>query len=1026
MAGKSLNDFVCEDSDELSKEPRSSLVRKQTDGRDYGVRTWSDLFELQMPSQNSSVRTADKRPLASDDANAHKMTPDQNRTKRRKIGRETPADQKAVPSTPSKLATPTGKTSGKKRRRSSAKEAGGMGQHGSKQVISKPTTIVQKTGDEASSALSKRSGESSSKDVELSSQSGTAAKWSISYNVGGRFSDVDPIFTADEQHFILVSNSTARIFSMATSCPVRALEVPQGMQGITACKLSPTNAEHLYMSTSSGSILKWNWVSGEQIQTWNVSPNVVDFAVCQSRGSGKASSDEDLVFSMNEGEGKTTILVNGGSSAPKPDQPKKVIREFLGAAKDIKVAAGGKIIVVIDHERLLLGYTTKCTSDTLQSLKYTWLEVTLPVSTTCSDLRERPSLPNSGIIDLVLGEKNGSILIYHDLLNSLLRVEKGADPGSSLVTNRLHWHRNTVKTVKWSKDGNYIISGGLESVIVQYQLDSGRKQFLPHLSSHICSLTVSPTGKSYAVRLADNSAMVISTAELRPIAYVSGLQLPTAAKKDKLPTSNVPAVLHPIVPDHLLLAVASAPARSPETPPSASFLQTFDLSSGQHVSRQALARTNASVIKTGPQGTDLTTPDVKHINISSSGDWLATIDEWSQYPEDVNVLHPKSLPSGKGKKEIFLKFWRWNESAKEWELSTRIDAPHSNAPFGPTKVLDLASNPAGLAFATIGEDAVVRIWSPSARYRNGQRLKDKRDQSLETWRAVHAIQLEKLVSGHYSPSKTASLAFSDDGSVLAVCWTGQGGSRLVYLINPETGEICHTRDNLYLGTPRGVGFLDRYVIILSDQLVIWDTVADKIKLIMLTEGKSASSVADSYSKILAINRKSQTFAVTFASSIRKGDKSSGERGRVVSVGFHVVVFDIRSLRPVFQSKLSHACSSLQPDLRTGEYVLIDSAAEIQRVSSGASQAIVRAAPESATALHTGLDNIFGAYGSLEKGLPGAGGLVPTTRQVGGEQVVAETGNLSDIFDVGPSFVLPGVDTLFEDVVKHFTGNTVAA
>ncbi|KAK2802522.1 hypothetical protein FQN50_007328 [Emmonsiellopsis sp. PD_5] len=959
------------------------------------------------------------------------MTPDQNRTKRRKIGRETPADQKAVPSTPSKPATPTGKTSGKKRRRSSAKEPGGVGQHGSKEVKSKPDPTLQKTGDEASSALSKRSGESPSKDVDLSSQSRTAAQWSISYNVGGRFSDVDPIFTADEQHFILVSNSTARIFSMATSCPVRALQVPQGMQGITACKLSPTNAEHLYMSTSSGSILKWNWVSGEQIQTWNISPNVVDFAVCQSKGSGKASSGEDVVFSMNEGEGKTTILVNGGSSAPKPDQPKKVIREFSGAAKDIKVAAGGKIIVVINHERLLLGYTSKCTSDTLQSLKYTWLEVTLPISATCSDLRERPSpaqssLPTSGIIDLVLGEKNGSILIYHDLLNSLLRAEKGADSGSSLITNRLHWHRNTVKTVKWSKDGNYIISGGLESVLVQYQLDSGRKQFLPHLSSHICSLTVSPTGKSYAVRLADNSAMVLSTAELRPIAYVSGLQLTTAAKKDKLATSSVPAVLHPIVPDHLLLAVACAPARSLETPPSASFLQTFDLSSGQHVSRQALARTNASVIKTGPQGTDLTTPDVKHINISSSGEWLATIDEWSQYPEDVNVLHPKSLLSGNGKKEIFLKFWRWNESTKEWELSTRIDAPHSNAPFGPTKVLGLASNPAGLAFATIGDDAVVRIWSPSARYRNGQRLKDKRDQSLATWRAVHTIQLEKLVTGHNNPSRAASLAFSDDGSVLAVCWTGQGGSRLVYLINPETGEICHTRDNLYLGTPRGVGFLDRYVIILSDQLVIWDTVADKIKLITLTEDKSTSSVANSYSKILAINRKNQTFAVTFASSTRQVGKSSKERARVISVHFHVAIFDIRSLRPVFQSKLSHPCSSLQPDLRTGEYVLIDSAAEIQRISSGASQAIVRAAPESATALHTGLDNIFGAYGSLEKALPGAGGLVPTTRQVGGEQVAVETGNLSDIFDVGPSFVLPGVDTLFEDVVKHFTGNTVAA
>src|SRR5438034_8107676 len=168
----------------------------------------------------------------------------------------------------------------------------------------------------------------------------------------------------------------------------------------------------------------------------------------------------------------------------------------------------------------------------------------------------------------------------------------------TLVCQKVIW----LKTTNHST-GNYIISGGLETVLVLWQLDTGRKQFLPHLSSPICNLVVSPTGKSYAVKLADNTAMVLSTSNLRPIASMSGLQLPSdadlAGRKphtkgsiSKYPEVEIddgqicdilPAVLHPVNTDHLLLATPSDPV-SRKNSSNVSFLQTFDLRSGHHIS----------------------------------------------------------------------------------------------------------------------------------------------------------------------------------------------------------------------------------------------------------------------------------------------------------------------------------------------------------------------------------------------------------------------------------------------------------
>src|SRR5690242_11767197 len=79
-------------------------------------------------------------------------------------------------------------------------------------------------------------------------------------------------------------------------------------------------------------------------------------------------------------------------------------------------------------------------------------------------------------------------------------------------------------TRKLTSVGHYLISGGFETVLVIWQLSTGKQQTLPHLTAAVESIVVSPQGASYAVTLANNSVLVLSTSELEAKTNIVGMQ----------------------------------------------------------------------------------------------------------------------------------------------------------------------------------------------------------------------------------------------------------------------------------------------------------------------------------------------------------------------------------------------------------------------------------------------------------------------------------------------------------------------
>lgn len=565
---------------------------------------------------------------------------------------------------------------------------------------------------------------------------------------------------------------------------------------------------------------------------------------------------------------------------------------------------------------------------------------------------------------------------------------------------------------------------------------------MPHFPSAIRELVISPTGRLYVCRLADNSTIVLSAAELRPIATINGLQLPSSTPKQgrtaesgAIAGLSVPAIFHPQKPEHLLVAI---PARGDDSEDNVSMLQTFNVQTGSHISRQSLTRTNITVLNKGPEGTVITTPNIQHLDISEDGKWLATVERWQPHRADVDALNRTSLhetSNSHGHAEIFLKFWTWNDSTMLWELATRIDTPHFRAAIsasGPAEVLCLASRPGRHEFATFGADGVLRIWQVVARYPSSAKKNKQvqRGRMEHTWKCQTVMDLAGnagLESDTAGALSVASMCYSGDGSVLAICVRDA-----VHLIDAHRWALHATRSGISSGDAFSVKFLGRFVVVVSKQsITLWDVVDDVVQPISQSQsnpdsgdndGDDDSAAPNDDNILLAVNPTTDTFAVATqrAAKSNKSNKSKSKAHRKAKTWAVSVYSRLQSSTsgPVFKATLGAAPRALLADPSRGDYVVLDAEANVKRLMSAAAVGAhsedgvqsVTISADVAEQLQAGLQRMFGSIVAGKS----------TTTTVNDEDAAhggSGKSRIDAIFDRVPAYALPPVDALFGDVVK---------
>ncbi|CCU78026.1 WD domain-containing protein [Blumeria hordei DH14] len=842
-----------------------------------------------------------------------------------------------------------------------------------------------------------------------------AQPWKLSTSIGGRMITSDPVFTPDERHLIVATRTTIQVYTTADSLLARSIRLKldssllSSTQIVTTC-LSPSNADMIWVACSNGSVFSVNWTNGSGADSfWTVSSTgCIHMTVASMESHGRK---RDVVFTTEarkEGGFRTTA-----NELAEPDGTIAIAARTIYTSQEpiqfLKATRDGSIIVGASGKRILVGRLRSTEFNTVDKIKFEFRTFESNEFITSLDLKvslqnevevtRKDKLQKTPVVDLVVGNIKGVIFVHYNIAGELFGQSKNGLllSTTNLVPPRLHWHRQAVNSIKWSLDG------GKETVLVLWQLESGKKDFLPHMSATIENIAVSPKGSSYAIQLSDNSTIVLSTADLLPKMMIAGIQA-SVIQPPKFPGSNV--LRAEATPSHLLLAVGPQQEVRDFNPlvMSNSYLQTFDLGTGQSVSNQALTRTNVTNVNAAPNSHNISEPRVTHLKVSSDGEWLATVDEWTPSANDLEFVGTgvKSISTEiNHRREVFLKFWKRNSSRNTWELVSRIDSPHltDEVSSDSGRILDLASDPSSSRFATIGVDGSVKIWCTRLRKRDGVLVRGKDSKVLKNWGCSQAFKIGKtnlLEKKDQEPRlpNTGCVSFCEDGSVLAAAL----GSKncLINLIDSYTGSIKKTFAELFEPEIFGIEFLGQDLIILSDKLVSFDIVSEEIRHTYKLRSSILNLSVDQKREMmhLAVDQKSKTFAISLPKlPTGTADQLIGARSELVVFHQDTREPQLSDFSPTLITALSPASMApLQSD-RCGEDPIS------QPVASQDEEELeeIELVDDSTTATM----------------------VLDSSADEPREYPVVTKHQLSEVFDIGPAFALPPMEEMFYRVTNLF-------
>lgn len=219
----------------------------------------------------------------------------------------------------------------------------------------------------------------------------------------------------------------------------------------------------------------------------------------------------------------------------------------------------------------------------------------------------------------LVGHSKTTAICVHDSLNVFASAHQG---GVILLWSNstpliLHWHSQTANSITFYE--NYLVSAGMEGVLVFWHLETKERSFVPRLGSEIYSIGTSLELSSIALLQGDNSLRILSTQSKNVYKTFYGVQ-----------SWNKKHISHlRIQPKTNRIVLQSYPGR----------IQFYDAETNVE---QILEVCSASKILM--------------IEFSEDAEWLATVHEH--------------------RKEYTLSFYKLNE---EYELQTKINVPKINS-----------------------------------------------------------------------------------------------------------------------------------------------------------------------------------------------------------------------------------------------------------------------------------------------------------------------------------------------------------
>lgn len=273
----------------------------------------------------------------------------------------------------------------------------------------------------------------------------------------------------------------------------------------------------------------------------------------------------------------------------------------------------------------------------------------------------------------------------------------------------IHWHHAAVGALCFTPEGTNLLSGGVESVLVQWRYKQERQRdFLPRLGAAITHIAVSPDGSLFCTSHSDNKITIIHS-YVKVSAVIQGLVQGDRLRTDLKVDPQSKALVLNGKPGHLQFYSIQRDK----------LLYNLDIVQQEYIHEAGLDQF-----------------DVVKADFGAGGKWLATVEERKQNSAEL---------------EFNLKLWAFDEQTQSFVLNTTVSTPHEE------QITDLSFSPDQTTLlVSTSRDGHFKVWALAA-------PTDPEDES-PSWSCDFV--------GSYHSLAPQCCCFSADGSLLAVGFQG--------------------------------------------------------------------------------------------------------------------------------------------------------------------------------------------------------------------------------------------------------------
>ncbi|XP_047503571.1 WD repeat-containing protein 75 [Pieris napi] len=458
-----------------------------------------------------------------------------------------------------------------------------------------------------------------------------------------------PIFSPNEESLVVIVENLLRVYNVKTGDCTRSLETETPVNTLVGIEFPKKQDYNLYGCSDLGLVITWTWENGAVLREVQLnlpvhaniiySFNLIDENECFVISGNPSRKIFNLgSYSLRKGD-----LVTNYSGLVIPHND--IISVAIGSIREEKFAA------------IANGQCKVYFQNLVQPEMYIQKQSRFRV--------------------LSVAANQHGMVVYTDALGRVMVLRGNLFVPNKTAQETLHWHSLPLFAVSFTSIGNYLITGGMEKVLVKWSFSElaqkvDEKKFIPRLPGLVRFIT---TSNSYIAVSLSNNSIVIANQQMyvsNTILECGGLSSVTRSLGSKL------VYMKPL--DSLII-----PGRT-------GFLQLYSTATDKVLYNIDITETNsipAERYNITPIETEVTTAAV-----SANGQWLVT----SEYRND-----------GTNYPEEKLKFWSaCKNNACPFILNTCVNLSH-----GGCDVVSIALSNNGDFCVTSGNDQKFRIWKVS-------------------------------------------------------------------------------------------------------------------------------------------------------------------------------------------------------------------------------------------------------------------------------------------------------------------------